>query len=206
MTRWILVVAISAVAVGQTHHQQHHPPKDAAEYAKILNDPARDEWQKPHEVITALKIKPNDAVADLGAGSGYFAQRLARHAALVYAVDIDAKLLEMAAKGGSDRIKTILADPDDPKLPPSSVDLIFICDVLHHIENRGAYYGKLKTALKPNGRIVVIDFFKKELPVGPPPSMKLTESQVEDEFRAAGFKLARQHKTLPYQYFLEFER
>ncbi|MCC6588963.1 MAG: hypothetical protein IT168_19860 [Bryobacterales bacterium] len=79
-----------------------------------------------------------------------------------------------------------------------------ICDVLHHIENRPAYYAKLKAALKPGGRIVNIDFYKKPLPVGPPPPMKLTPEQAEKEFAAAGFRLDKSHSMLPYQYFQEF--
>jgi arsenite methyltransferase len=190
----------------QAPHQQHHPPQDAAEYARMLNDPGREAWQKPHEVVTALNLKASDTVADIGAGSGYFAQRFARHVAKVYAVDIDQKLLDIAAKDAPPNLQTILSVPDDPKLPPASVDVMFICDVLHHIENRPAYFEKLKAALKPGGRIVNIDFYKKELPVGPPVAMKLSEELVIGEFKAAGFHLARKHDFLPYQYFLEFER
>jgi ubiquinone/menaquinone biosynthesis C-methylase UbiE len=185
---------------------QHHPPTDAKEYARILNDPAREAWQKPDAVITALGIKQSDTIADIGSGGGYFARRFVQHVTTVYAVDINADLLKIAADGAPKNLVTVLAAEDDPKLPPSSVDLIFFCDVLHHIENRPAYYRKLNTALKPGGRIVNIDFYKKDLPVGPPVSMKLSEEQVIDEFKAAGFKLARKHDILPYQYFLEFER
>ncbi|HEY7388330.1 MAG TPA: class I SAM-dependent methyltransferase [Bryobacteraceae bacterium] len=204
MTRLLLIVFNSLLAAQAPH--QHHPPSDAREYARILNDPAREAWQKPDAVITALRIKPSDAIADIGAGSGYFARRFVEHAAKVYAVDISADLLKIAADGAPKNLVTVLAAADDPKLPPSSVDLIFFCDVMHHIENRPAYYRRLNTALKPGGRIVNIDFYKKDLPVGPPVSMKLSEEQVIDEFKAAGFKLARKHDMLPYQYFLEFER
>lgn len=197
-----MTAAILLVYLAQVEHQ-HHPPRSAEEYAKVLENPQRDAWQKPHEVIQALGIKPTDVIADIGAGSGYFARRFARHASKVYAVDIDAKLLELA-KG--DRIETVLASADDPKLPPASVNMIFICDVLHHIDKRPAYYQKLAQALKPGGRIVIVDFYKKPLPVGPPPSMKLSEDQVTSELKAAGFRLARSHDFLPHQYFLEFTR
>jgi 2-polyprenyl-3-methyl-5-hydroxy-6-metoxy-1,4-benzoquinol methylase len=129
----------------QASHQ-HHPPRDAAEYARILNDPAREAWQKPHEVVMALKLKPTDAVADIGAGSGYFSHRLAKHAAKVFAVDIDSKLLEMAAKDAPPNLETVQAATDDPNLAPASVDVIFLCDVLHHIENRPAYYTRWVSA------------------------------------------------------------
>jgi arsenite methyltransferase len=199
-----MTLLLALALLFQVPHQ-HHPPQDPAEYARVLNDPAREAWQKPHEVVMALNLKPSDAIADIGSGPGYFALRFAHHAAKVYAVDIDKRLLEMAAKDAPANLVTVLAVPDDPKLAPASVDVIFLCDVLHHIENRAAYYGKLKAALKPGGRIVNIDFYKKDLPVGPPVSMKLTEEQVIGEFKAAGFGLARKHDFLPYQYFLEFE-
>jgi arsenite methyltransferase len=168
-----------------------------------LEDPSRDAWQKPHEVIMALKLKPTEVIADIGAGSGYFTRRFAHHAAKVYAVDISADLL---AKTKGEKIETVLATPDDPKLPAASVDTIFICDVLHHIENREAYYKKLAAALKPGGRIVNIDFHKRDLPVGPPVSMKISEDEVRKEFSAAGFKQSAKHTFLPHQYFLEFQR
>ncbi|HKW99330.1 MAG TPA: class I SAM-dependent methyltransferase [Bryobacteraceae bacterium] len=202
--RIALPAAIVMTALSQTPQHQHHPPQSAEEYLKFLNDPSRDAWQKPHEVVMALDLMPDDVVADIGAGGGYFARRFAHHVRRVYAVDIDAKLLEATAKGAPPNLETVLAAPDDPKLPTQSVDLIFFCDVLHHIENRPAYYPKLARALRPGGRIVVIDFYKKPLPVGPPEEMKLAESQVESEFAKAGFERARSLDLLPYQYFLIF--
>jgi len=190
-------------ALAQVEHQ-HHPPQSAGEYSKVLEDPGRDEWQKPHEVITALNLHAADVVADIGAGTGYFARRFAMHAAKVYAVDIDPALLEIAGKSAPPNLVTILAKPDDPLLPPSSVDLIFFCDVLHHIENRSAYYGRLRGALKPDGRVVVVDFRKGDLRIGPPDTMKLDQAAVISEFKGAGFQLIRNETFLPYQYFLEF--
>ena len=193
-----------AAALGQVPHQ-HHPPS-SAEYAKVLEDPTRDEWQKPHDVITALGLKSTDTIADIGAGTGYFARRFAQHAGKVYAVDIDEKLLEIARDNAPPNLETILAAPDDPRLPRAKIDTIFFCDVLHHIDNRPAYYAKLAKALKKGGRIVVIDFYKKELPVGPPPAMKLSEEEIAAEFQKAGFALAKRLDILPYQYYLFFER
>jgi len=194
---------LSTLAYPQVAHQ-HHPPQSAEEYAKILEEPGRDAWQKPQEVIQALELKPTDVVADIGAGSGYFSRRFAKYAAKVYAVDIDAGLLKIASKDAPANMVTILSAPDDPKLPPASVDLVFFCDVLHHIDNRPAYYAKLRRALKPGGRIVNVDFYKKPLPLGPPLEMKLSEELVVDEFKAAGFRLVKTFDFLPYQYFQVF--
>jgi len=194
-----------AVAAWPQVAEQHHPPRSAEEYARVLNDPQRDGWQKPHEVIAALALKPGEVIADLGAGTGYFARRFAQHAAKVYVIDIDAKLLKRARAGAPANLESILAAPDDPRLPEASLDTVFICDTLHHIANRAAYYPKLKKALKPGGRIVNIDFYKKPLPVGPPPGMKLSEEEVIAEFTAAGFRLVKTFGFLPYQHFLVFQ-
>jgi ubiquinone/menaquinone biosynthesis C-methylase UbiE len=157
-------------------------------------------------VVEALAIRPDEVIADIGAGTGYFSRRFARHAAKVYAVDINPKLLAMAAKGAPQNLETITAGPDDPKLPEARVDTIFFCNVLHHIHNRPAYYARLLKALKPGGRIVDIDFHKRPLPVGPPVDMKIAEKYVVAEFSAAGMELAASHDFLPHQYFLVFER
>jgi ubiquinone/menaquinone biosynthesis C-methylase UbiE len=204
MKPYALVFALAAMGLGQVPHQ-HHPPS-SSEYARILEDPSRNAWQKPHEVVMALDLKPADVIADIGAGTGYFARRFARHAAKVYAVDIDQQLLDILQKDAPPNVTTVLAVPDDPKLPEHSVDVIFFCDVLHHIQNRAAYYPKVARALKPGGRIVVIDFYKKDLPLGPPASMKIPEEEVVSEFRQAGFTLAKRLNFLPYQYYLFFEK
>lgn len=201
----VVCVVLCATARPQVA-DQHHPPRSAEEYAKVLDAPSREAWQKPDEVVRALGFKPGESVADIGAGTGYFARRFAPYVAKVYAVDIDDKLLKTAAEGAPPNLETVLATPADPKLPEASVDVIFFCNVLHHIENRTAYYQKLARALKPGGRIVNIDFFKKPLPVGPPVGMKLSEDEVVAEFKAAGFSLVKTHSFLPYQYFQVFSR
>lgn len=204
MPKSLLLVACLGLAWGQTAHQ-HHPPQSAEEYARVLEDPGRDAWQKPHEVVAALNLQPGQTIADIGAGTGYFARRFARHAGKVFAVDIDEKLLDILRREAPPNVTTVLATPDDPKLPPASVDVIFFCDVLHHIQSRGPYLRKLRRALKPGGRVVNVDFYKKPLPVGPPVEMKLSEEQVIAEFKSAGFRLRDRREFLEYQYFLEFE-
>jgi ubiquinone/menaquinone biosynthesis C-methylase UbiE len=198
-----LLLLLTPLALAQVQHQ-NHPPRDSAEYARVLEDPSRDAWQKPHTVVSALALQPAETIADIGAGTGYFSRRFARHAGMVFAVDIDQKLLDIAAKDAPPSHSTILATPDDPRLSPASVDTIFFCDVLHHISGRPAYYRKIRAALKPGGRLVVIDFFKKPLPVGPSPAMKLSEDEVQSELSAAGFRLAKSFDFLPHQYFLVF--
>jgi ubiquinone/menaquinone biosynthesis C-methylase UbiE len=210
MKRTLLSVVLCAAswtlaAPAQTEHQ-HHAPQSAAEYAQVLEDPARDAWQKPHEVLDALHLKGTETIADIGAGTCYFARRFAHHAAQVYAVDIDAKLLEICRKDAPANLKTVLSVPDDPKLADGGADIVFFCDVLHHIANHSAYLEKVRRALKDGGRVVVIDFHKRPLPVGPGPEMKIARETMVEEFKQAGFQRVEEYEFLPYQYFLVFAR
>jgi len=193
-------------------YSKHHTPGSSHEYAKMLEDPERDAWQKPHEVVEALDIRPGWTVADIGAGTGYFALRLAHRVGpqgKVLAVDIDSEILahlrQRAVEQKATNVEEVAAAEDDPRLRPASVDLIFICDVAHHIDKRPAYYKLLAAALKPGGRVAIIDFHKRPLPVGPPEKMKVAREETIREFEQAGFRLAGEKTFLPHQYFLLFE-
>ncbi|GAB4120933.1 MAG: hypothetical protein Kow001_19710 [Acidobacteriota bacterium] len=205
-TLQLITLLAAATATSRQVAHQHHPPRSATEYASALEDPSRDAWQKPDEVVEALRLTGREVVADLGAGTGYFSRRLARVAGRVLAVDIEPELLRRIGDHAQPNLETVFTTPDSPGLPAASVDVVFLCNVWHHIDNRGAYLEKLAATLRPGGRIVVIEFHERPLPVGPPPSMKLSRSQILEEFSAAGFKLAAEHDFLPYQYFLEFSR
>jgi ubiquinone/menaquinone biosynthesis C-methylase UbiE len=99
---------------------------------------------------------------------------------------------------------SVLADPDDPLLPDRSVDRFFFSDSWHHIENRTKYLSLMKKMLKPGGEVVMIDFHKKELPLGPPLQMRIAREDVIRQMELHGFRLAKEHTFLPYQYFLIF--
>jgi predicted methyltransferase len=197
-----MILVSAFLFLSQVEHQ-HHPPRSATEYAHVLKDPSRDAWQKPHDVIMALGLRKDEVIADIGAGNGYFTERFAKHAAKVYAVDIEPKLLEMIQ---GDRIERVTALPNDPKLPNASVDTVFLCNVAHHIESRGAYWAKVASALKPGGRIVILDFHKRPLPVGPGPGMKIEKAVMIEELAQAGFRLSKDYGDMQYQYFLEFKK
>ena len=206
-------IMLAGAAVAQTAHQQHHPPESTRAYIRSLEDPRRSEWQKPDQVVKHLGLKPGEAVADIGAGSGYFTLRFA-HAVgptgKVYAVDVDQGMLDYlqgrAKKGHLANIEPVLAEPHDPKLPSASVDVIFVCDTLHHIPDRATYYPLLVRALRPGGRLVNIDFDKKPLPLGPPLEMKIAKEDMIEEVKPAGFHVLKEFDFLPYQYFLIFGR
>lgn len=201
----LLLLSFALVAVTSAQVAAPHPHPPASSYAHQLDDPRRDAWQKPDQVIETLAIKPGEVIADIGAGTGYFSLRFARRGARVLAVDVDESLLRQLAANAHPHVQTILASPNDPRLPEASVDTVFFCNVTHHIDARESYYRKLRRALKPGARIVVLDFVKEQIPVGPPSSMKLTRAQIVEEFERAGFRLAASHDFLPYQYFLVFE-
>ncbi len=194
--------------------EQHRPPESTSEYIKSLEEPEREAWQKPDEVVEKLELKPGEVVADLGAGSGYFTVRLARAvgpSGKVYAIDIDPEMLAYVAgrakKERLENIQTLLAVPHDPKLAAASVDVVFICNTLHHISQRDKYYPLLWQAIKPGGRLVNIDFEKRPLPIsGPPLNMRIAKEAVVEEVKPAGFRLMKDFDFLKYQYFLVFER
>jgi SAM-dependent methyltransferase len=110
-----------------------------------------------------------------------------------------------AGEAGLDNVVAVRAKPDDPLLPAGTIDVVFICDTWHHIENRAAYLRRLAQALAPGGRLAIVDFHK-EAPMGPPPEMKLSRDEVAQEILAAGFRLQQEHTFLPHQYFLVFTR
>ena len=211
MARFLFALAMSALvatAAAQTPHTHRHGFGGAEHWAKVFDDPARDDWQKPHEVIQALKLAPDAVVADIGAGTGYFAVRLAHMTpqGRVYAVDTEPDMVkylgERAQKSGLTNLVAVQGAPADPKLP-GKVDLVLLVDVYHHIEQRAVYFGKLAGALKPGGVVAIIDF-TKESPVGPPPGSRIAASAVKAEMTAAGYALATEHGFLPNQYFLVF--
>jgi len=192
----------------QQMHQLHNNPKA---YMNALEDPKRDQYQKPHEVLTALKINPGEVIADIGAGTGYFTFRLAHFVAdkgRVYAVDVSPDMIRHINRRIRDtkatNVVSILAEVDDPLLPERSVNRILICDVWHHVENQTKYLSLMKKLLKPGGEIVMIDFHKKELPFGPPMQMKIAREDLIKQMEGNGFRLTQEHKFLPYQYFLVF--
>jgi arsenite methyltransferase len=190
-------------------HAVHH---DSKAYIAMLEDPQRDSYQKPHEVLRALDLKEGEVVADVGAGSGYFSFRFCHHVGetgRVYAVDVNPDMIVHINRKirdlGVKNLITILATPDDPLLLDSSVDRFFICDTWHHIENQAQYLKVLKRMLKPGGQIIMIDFHKRELPVGPPLEMKIAREDLVSQMESADFQLARELTFLPYQYFLIFK-
>jgi len=208
----MLALTMSSASVAQERAEgAPHEFHDAQYWAKIFESPARARWQKPDEVVRALALKPGETIVDIGAGTGYFTRRFAKAVGPLgeaIGLDIEPGMIDYmkadAKKLGLKNYEARVVKPDDPGLAPHSADVVFFCDVLHHVDDRGAYIRKLAPALKPGGRVAVVDF-KKTAPFGPPASMRIAPGQMIDEFKQAGYRMDREHNFLPYQYFLEFE-
>jgi len=196
------------------HKEQPRGPSDLQKYIESLERPDRDKDQKPDEVIKALNLDQYMAIADIGAGSGYFTRKFVwaiQDKGMVYAVDTEPGMLkyneEMIEHLHTPyNAKFIVAKEDDPSLPPNSVDLVFICNTYHHLEKRADYFTRVKASLKKNGRVAIIDFWTdgRAGDLGFSPEHLIARETVIKEMTAAGYILSKEHTFLPRQYFLEF--
>ena len=204
---------LAGPTVAENQHQ-HRRPDNLAQYLEHLDSLERDQYQKPIQVIEALNLKPGQAVADLGSGSGYFTRRLVgavTESGKVYAIDVEPEMLRYVEDSlvhmhAPYSVEFILARPDSPKLAAESVDLIFVCNVFHHLEDRTSYFRNARSALKPGGRIAIIDFYHDERSgdLGFSKQHLVPQDTAISEMTAAGYRLEREHTFLPRQYFLEF--
>jgi SAM-dependent methyltransferase len=197
----------------QTHYKHgqgyQHSFHDAEKWAKAFDDPARDAWQKPDDVLNVLHLQRTDRAADLGAGTGYFSIRIAKLVpeGKLFSVDIEPEMLrhlrERAHHENLSVLVPVLASAESANLP-EPVDLVLVVDTYHHIDSRIAYFSKLKASLRPNGRLAIVDF-KADSPEGPPPEHRIPPEVVTSELEAAGYTLVATHLFLPRQYFLVFQ-
>lgn len=213
-TRLTLLLALAFAflpalpAAAQSPHTHQHSFGNAEKWAQVFDDPDRDAWQKPHEVIQALKLKPDAVIADIGSGTGYFSARFANMTpqGKVYGVDTETDMVKYLAarakREGLKNVTALLGKPGDPGLPEKA-DLIIYVDVYHHVESRVDYFRRLQNSLKPGGRLAIIDF-RMDAPTGPPRAARIAPEQVKAELQRAGYVLAEEHGFLPNQYFLVF--
>lgn len=203
-----LIGAVATPALAQSPHSHEHGFSGAENWAKVFDDPARDAWQKPHEVIRALAPGPEAVIADIGSGTGYFAVRFAHMVpkGRVYGLDTEPDMVKhlagRAQREGLGNVVSVKAEPGDPRLPEKA-DLVLLVDVYHHLEDRERYFGRLRASLKPGGRVAVIDF-RMDSPDGPPRAARVAPAQVKAELKRAGYALERELGFLPKQYFLVF--
>jgi SAM-dependent methyltransferase len=222
--------AAAPAAPAAAGDEAHHPPidcplrklgvdpahvrpfDDVEKYIAFLEKPDRGLWQKPEAVVAALKLKGSETVVDLGAGSGYFSFRIAQALGTgkVVALDLEPEMIRhihhKAMTEGIKNIEVGLSKADDPSVPPGA-DVVFVCDVLHHVSGRAAWLAKLNSEMKSGSRLVLIEFKEGKLPEGPPDSAKIPRAELLSLLSAAGFSLKQeQSKLLPYQTLLVFQK
>jgi ubiquinone/menaquinone biosynthesis C-methylase UbiE len=185
----------------------HGNPADFDAYVARLDDPSRDQWQRTDRVVSALGLRKGGSAADIGSGPGHFAIRMARKVGAegrVYAIDVEPRMLDLLAERAA-AAKAYglvgLLSPEGDALPPEPVDVILMVNVFHHVRSP-RYLKALATRLTPGGRIAIVDFHDRELPIGPPPEHKLSRAETLAAVAKAGLRVVREEKFLPYQYFL----
>ena len=213
--RRILLTAVLCAAVlvpidAQKSRNQHgrlFPPQDLG----LLEAPDRDQWQRPDQIMDALGIAEASVVADLGAGSGWFTVRLARRVGpngLVYAQDVQPEMLAAISRRvqreGMRNVRPVLGRGSDPRLPARTLDAIVMVEVAHQIEDRVALFRELRNALKPQGRLGVIDYRLNGGGPGPDMDERGDPDVIVKEAEQGGLEWKRSESFLPYQYFMVF--
>jgi SAM-dependent methyltransferase len=222
MTRLMLVLLIAAAAGSTitTYGQAPQSPQPkgrnprlfAPQDLGLLEPPDREAWQKPDQVMDALRVAEGTTVADLGAGGGWFTMRLARRVGRfgrVYAVDVQRLMIEAierrVEREGLNNVTAILGEYDNPKLPPDArTDAVLIVDAFHEMEDPVRLLTNVARTLKPHGRIGIIDYREGDGGPGPDAAERVPPSVVISQASAAGLRLIEQQNFLPYQYFLIF--
>lgn len=205
------------------HHGHHHGDKNDStkqtsneymnqstldELVQRFESPERDAYQQPDKVLRYLGSLKGKKIIDIGAGSGYFSVKLANAGANVIAADVSDEFQEYLKrrieKEQLSNIELRKIPFDAPSLATQEVDMAFIVNTFHHIEERVSYFKKVKAGIKNGGELIIIDFFKSEVPVGPPVDHKISIDEVVAELKAAGFiNFSIEVNLLPYQYIIK---
>ncbi len=188
------------------------PFAEGEKYIAFLDRPDRAAWQKPDEVVRAVGLSGDEIVYDLGAGSGYFSFRFARAVprGKVVSADVEPEMIRhihhKAMTEGVTNLTPVLIKADDPQVP-GDADLVFVCDVLHHLQGRDAWLKKMVSEMKPGARLVLVEFKEGKLPEGPPEAVKIPRRQMVELVSQAGLPLdSEKADLLPYQVFLVFRK
>jgi ubiquinone/menaquinone biosynthesis C-methylase UbiE len=179
--------------------------------AEWLERSEREQEELPEKALDAIGIKKGMVVADVGAGSGFFSVRLARRvgpSGKVYANDVQPEMLALLKKKIADEnltnVETVLGTEGDPKLPKNTLDLIIMVDVYHELSQPQRMLRKLREALKPDGRLILLEFRKEDPRIPIRPEHKMSIDEVRTEVSAEGFRLDRVLKDLPRQHVFIF--
>lgn len=177
--------------------------RNVEEFVAKFDDPSRDEWQKPEDVLNFIGLKTNDKIADIGAGTGYFSIRAAKRVqnGLVYSIDSEQEMLnyleKRAASNGLSNIKVCKSDGANMSLP-ELVDVVLLVNAFHHIHDRTTYFTKLKENLRPGGKVIIIEG-KNGTQMEPPEEFRMEPGQITKDLTEANYELIAESDILPYQ-------
>jgi ubiquinone/menaquinone biosynthesis C-methylase UbiE len=200
--------------------EQVHPvtgrriaPVMSADGAAWLVRPEREAEEAPDAALDAIVIARGSTVADIGAGAGYITWRLAERvgpAGKVYANDIQPQMLDLLRKNMAARhltnVEAVLGAEDDPKLPAARMDLVLLVDVYHEFTEPETMLRKIREALKPDGRLVLVEYRKEDPNVPIRPEHKMSVGEVRAEVEPEGFRFEKTLETLPRQHILIFRK
>lgn len=208
--RCALLLTLTFPALSQQIQRKPAPVMGVAG-AEWLTRDERIEEEQPDRMLAALEIKPGSVVADVGAGVGYHVWRLAKivgPAGRVIGEDIQPAMLELMKENIAERkltnVEIVLGNPTDPKLPEGKVDLVLMVDVYHEFSDPVAMMANIKKALKPDGRVVLVEFRKEDPAVPILPLHKMSTKEVRSELEPMGFKFQKVLDFLPWQHILIF--
>ncbi len=177
-----------------------------------LERPSRVREERPQQTVAELELKPDDVVADLGAGTGYFSFRIAREVpqGKVYAVDVQPEMLDALndskTENKIENVEAVLGKVDDPNLPQDSIDLAFMVDAYHEFEYPREMMAGVVKALKPQGRVVLVEYRQENPFILIKPLHKMSEKQVKKEMKAVGLQWQQTKEFLPEQHFIVFNK
>jgi len=169
----------------------------------------REAEEHPDQALDALGLKPGMIVADVGAGTGFMSLRMAKRVGpmgKVYAEDVQPEMLSRlrrnAAKAKLSNVETVLGNEADPKLPPNALDLILLVDVYHEFSQPQRMLRGMRQALKPDGRLVLLEYRKEDPTIPIRPEHKMSVQEVKIELEAEGFRMSQVIESLPRQHIL----
>ncbi|MHB8261120.1 MAG: class I SAM-dependent methyltransferase [Bacteroidia bacterium] len=215
----VMTLMVSSFAFSQHNHKSgaKDSTKTANEYMhqsstedliKQFESSDRDAYQQPNKVLDFLGNLKNKKIMDIGAGSGYFSVKLVERGAKVIAADVSdefqAALKKRIEENKLGNIELRKIPFDNPNLADNEVDMVLIVNTYHHIDSRSDYFSKVKKGTKKSGELVIVDFFKTDVPVGPPTDHKVSIDEVVAELKLSGYiHFEVNVDLLPYQYIIK---
>jgi len=177
------------------------------ELVKSFEDPERADWQKPELVLAQLGDLNGKVVGDIGAGTGYFSFLMAAQGANVVAIDVDERFIaymeERKERDGVETLSTRLVGYDDPGLGDGEFDVLLIVNTYHHFNDKVDYLKKCRQGLKEGGTLMIVDFKKEEMPIGPSIEHKVFGEAIQKDLEEAGFvQVEVDANILPFQYII----